>query len=104
MHNGAYTTLEAAVRHHLDPVAALANYEVSQLDPVFQETYQLDSPVLDTLDPLVASPVDLTDREFGELMAFLQALTSPAALNGCEQVPDSVPSGLPIDNDPGRAC
>jgi cytochrome c peroxidase len=104
MHNGAYKTLEAAVQHHLDPVTALANYDVSQLDPVFQETFQLDSPVLDTLDPLVATPVDLTDQELGELMAFLQALASPAALNGCELVPDSVPSGLPIDNDPDQAC
>jgi cytochrome c peroxidase len=33
MHNGAYTTLEGAVRHHLNPTAALWNYDPSQLAP-----------------------------------------------------------------------
>ena len=31
-HAGGYTTLEAAVRHHLNPQVAIDNYDFSQLD------------------------------------------------------------------------
>lgn len=34
MHNGAYATLEAAVRHHLNARAAVANYDFGQLPPL----------------------------------------------------------------------
>lgn len=104
MHNGAYTTLEGAVRHHLDPISALANYDVSQLDPILRETYQPDSDMLDSLDPLVSTPVALSDRQFDDLMAFLSALTSPSAQSGCDLIPNSVPSGLPVDTDPSTPC
>ena len=35
-HNGAYTTLEGIVRHHLDPIWAVNNYDYTQLDPAIQ--------------------------------------------------------------------
>lgn len=37
-------------------------------------------------------------------MAFLAALTAPGAAGGCELMPDSVPSGLPLDADPNADC
>jgi cytochrome c peroxidase len=52
--------------------------------------------VLATLDPLVASPIQLSDGEFAALMAFLHALTDPAAVDLEADIPSSVPSGLPV--------
>jgi cytochrome c peroxidase len=104
MHNGAYTTLEDAVRHHLDPASALANYDITQIDPLLRDTVQSQSSLLRTLDPLMTSPVELTSQQFDELMAFLRALTSPSAAGSCDLIPDSVPSGLPVDVDPNSSC
>ena len=104
MHNGAYTTLEDAVRHHLDPASALANYDITQIDPLLRDTVQPQGSLLLTLDPLMALPVELTSQQFDDLMALLEALTSPSAAKGCDLIPDSVPSGLPVDVDPNTSC
>ncbi len=101
MHNGAYPSLEAAVRHHLDPANALRNYDASHLSVELQVALQDDedtlNQVLAYLDPLVATPKYLTDREVSQLVAFLHALTDPAALDLRHDIPASVPSGLPVD-------
>ena len=86
MHNGAYTSLEAAVRHHLDPRDALLRYDWQQLDPLLQSTWH-GAPVdnarlLSTLDPLLATPVRLSDRDFDDLLTFLrEGLTDNPALD-----------------------
>ena len=92
------------MRHHLDPETAIEKYDSSQLDPLLQETYEYESGVIFTLDPLVEEVVELTDEQFDALMAFLRALTSPSARSGCELIPESVPSGLPVDVDPDNPC
>jgi len=51
---------------------------------------------LETLDALVAEPRELSDEEFDQLMEFLNALTSPSAVDLSYLVPASVPSGLPV--------
>lgn len=85
MHNGAYTSLEAAVRHHLDPRDAILRYDWQQLDPLLQSTWH-GAPVdnarlLSTLDPLVAAPIELSDAEFDDLVTFLrEGLTDTNAL------------------------
>jgi cytochrome c peroxidase len=53
---------------------------------------------------MIADPVHLTDQQVGDLMAFLFALTSPTAQQGCELIPESVPSGLPLDTAPNGIC
>jgi cytochrome c peroxidase len=98
MHNGAYTSLEAAVRHHLNPAPALRGYNPGQLDPLVRATYRPDTGVLAGLDPLLQeASVALTHEQLADLLAFLASLTSPSALEGCRLAPDRVPSGLPID-------
>ncbi len=100
MHNGAYTVLDAAVRHHLDARGALTGYDASQLADDLQHTTHLDpqtiATMLETLDPLVTNARVLTHDEFGDVMAFLQSLTDPAALDLRRDIPASVPSGLPL--------
>ncbi|MEM8883925.1 MAG: cytochrome c peroxidase [Planctomycetota bacterium] len=100
MHSGAYTSLEATVRHHLDCVNGLVGYDASQLPTTFRDTVDADGgrnqARLDALPDDMAAPVALTEREFAQLMDFLYALTDPRLLNLSGDVPDQVPSGLPV--------
>ena len=102
MHNGAYTTLEGAVSHHLDPQKALKSYNVAQVVPALQRTVQQDQQILAamtvTLDPLLADPVSLSEQEVKQLLEFLHALTSPSLAELLNVVPGSVPSGLPVSD------
>jgi cytochrome c peroxidase len=99
-HAGAYTMLEGVVHHHLNPPEALRNYDASQLPAVLRETVQGDPQALEALmqnlDPLVAEPVTLSGHEFSQLMAFLNALTSPSVEKLLTTIPETVPSGLPV--------
>ena len=104
LHNGAYESLEDVIRHHMDPARALAEYDVMHLPPeVRQRTWISESvnrAMLDRLDPLLQVPADLSDEEVGQLLAFLDALTDPAAKDLRKTIPDRVPSGLPVSDDP----
>ena len=98
MHNGAYTTLEAAVRHQLNPVHVLENYDVNQLEPEFRGAVHNDSrtikDVKSTMTAEMKMPLFLSDAEVGALLEFLKSLTSPSARNLDHTIPESVPSGL----------
>ncbi len=84
MHNGAYTRLEPAIRHHLDVRAALRDYDWQQLKPALQRTWQ-GSPsdharLLSTLDARMATARRLSDAEVEALLAFMGALTDQGAI------------------------
>jgi cytochrome c peroxidase len=100
MHSGAYTTLEAAVRHHLNPKESLRNYDPSQLDPRYWTRVHneeiIGAGVLSKVDGVVARPINLRDQEFSDLVEFLQSLTDPKALDQVNRIPENVPSGLPL--------
>ncbi|HVK67940.1 MAG TPA: cytochrome c peroxidase [Polyangium sp.] len=103
MHNGAYANLEDTVRHHLDPEAYLKAYDDKQVEPELWGTYQSSEEtrktLLASLDPLLkVEGARLTDAEVSDLMAFLSALTDPATLNQLYLIPDSLPSGLTLDD------
>jgi cytochrome c peroxidase len=100
MHNGVYLTLEEAVRHHLNPAEAVANCDVGLLSPLMQEEDSGDTAVHTA--PLSSPSIymlhkDLSGDEVAALLAFLESLTSPSAENLQHTIPDSVPSGLPVD-------
>ena len=103
-HTGAYATLRGIVRHHLDPLTALENYDPSQLvkpsredldesDLVGHEDLSLRQIVIDAND---LQPVSLTEMEVDDLLAFLEALTDLSVMEDLELIPQSVPSGLPV--------
>ncbi|MCB9453905.1 MAG: cytochrome-c peroxidase [Anaerolineaceae bacterium] len=95
MHNGALMTLEAAVRHELDPETGCATYDPAQLRVTFQPVVMnMDVEQLTLGVPV--NRVSLSDAEVGYLVAFLESLTDPAALNLASTIPASVPSGLPL--------
>ena len=104
MHNGAYATLEDAIRHHLDPAASYAAYDLRQIEPDMQAFgSNPPEPVFDLRNPVVLGKepgqlrIDLDDDEIGDLIEFLEALTDPRMLETESLSPTSVPSGLPVD-------
>jgi len=104
-HDGAYATLEAMVRHHLDPVASLQAYDIGQaVLPDLPGAEGTDRIILSSAQDMAAiaaanelEPVALTDDEVAALVAFLHSLTDTVSLTGRLGVPQSVPSGLPVD-------
>lgn len=100
MHNGAFASLEAAVRHTLDPESSLRAYDRSQLPTALRDTVLSDPAVVDeilaSLDEDVAVARTLSQAQFDLLVAFLDALTDPAAADLGRDIPESVPSGLPV--------
>jgi len=97
-HNGAFTRLEDAIQHHLDVKASVGNYDPAGADIDLDLRNRL-APivlVLATLDPLLATPIHLTNREFDDLVAFVRdGLHDPKATpkSLCRLIPKSVPSG-----------
>jgi cytochrome c peroxidase len=98
MHDGAFTTLAGAIRHHLNAAASLRSYDpVSQGLPAdLAGPIGPTAPLLEALDPLLRRPIDLTPAEFDDLVAFvrdglLDPRATPARLRSL--VPGAVPSG-----------
>lgn len=101
-HAGAYATLEDAIRHHLDPVTSLTGFDGA--DVVLAELPVDDLRVVSDAAEVAAiaganvlAAQDLSDGEVQALVAFLHALTDEASIRGALGVPETVPSGLPID-------
>jgi cytochrome c peroxidase len=102
MHDGAYTTLEGAVRHMIDPANGLATYDPSQLRPDFAATFDSDptrnAARTAALDPVFATPPVLSASDVNDIVNFLGALTDASSVqNALTTKPTSVPSGLPVD-------
>lgn len=104
-HNGAFSTLEQIIAHHMDPSASRKqwSFKDASLPPV---------PWLDAMDFLIqqdvremARQMQATEVELGQfsegeisaLVAFLNALTGEGIENRPLGRPDRVPSGLAID-------
>jgi cytochrome c peroxidase len=114
-HAGAYTTLEAVIRHHLDPQAAFDSYDFNQLEASIISSGQTDDMPVNTqnaLDKLAANRlagiasiqiISLTDAEISDLVAFLQTLTDPCVKDRACLAPwipdsnDSNPDNLRLD-------
>ena len=100
MHNGAFNTLREVVLHYRDKGDSVRRFSTDGLvqkdligDPVEATTAFIRSQTF----ILRFTPNNLTDEEVDDLVAFLEALTDPAAVNRMDLVPESVPSGLPVD-------
>jgi cytochrome c peroxidase len=101
MHDGAFRTLRDAIVHHLDVVASLESY-----DPVragipndLAGAIGPTAGMLARLDPLVATPRQLSAEQLDELVAFVgDGLLDPRARpeHLRRLVPKRVPSGRPV--------
>ena len=100
-HNGAFTQLEDAVRHHLDVFTSAQNYTPVAAGVDVDLTGQMGplNPVLERLDPILAAPIVLTDDEFRQLLDFVRngLLDDRARPENLRRlIPSSVPSRLPV--------
>lgn len=100
-HNGAFTRLEDAIQHHLDPADSARRYNPFRAgiarDLIFRRGPS--EPVLATLDPVLRTPLKLEPQEFEQLVSFVREglLDERAAEHSlCRIVPPSVPSGRPV--------
>jgi cytochrome c peroxidase len=98
-HNGAFTRLDDAVRHHLDVLASARSYRPARAGVARDLTHRQgpSTPVLQALDPLLAMPTRLSSNEFDDLVQFvgsglLDRRARPQAL--CKLVPEVLPSGV----------
>jgi cytochrome c peroxidase len=100
MHNGAFTQLDDAIRHHLNvwysaltynPARAGVPADLHNIGPIF--------PVLARLDRKLHRPIHLTNREFKDLVEFVSEGLYDAGAgpeNLCRLVPGEVPSGVSV--------
>ncbi len=103
-HAGAYDNLEDLIKHHLDPVTAVVNYDRTQTKlPIRDDLDAIDFTVLDDdnrMSQILASseitPRSLTDMQIQRLIDFLDAATDRRSVNLRNEVPRRVPSGLPV--------
>jgi cytochrome c peroxidase len=100
MHDGAFRTLRDAILHHLDVAASLASYDPAQggLPADLTGPVGPSAGMLSRLDPLVATPRQMSAEQLDELVAFVDdGLLDPRAkpANLRRLVPKRVPSGRP---------
>ena len=104
-HNGAYSTLEKMIKHHLDPIASQAGWKTDQVNLPAASWLQATDFIVreDKLEMArQANHIDinlppLDDTEISAIVAFLHALTGDQASAVDFEIPESVPSGLPVD-------
>ena len=102
-HSGAYRALRQVILHHFDPVQSLSDYDTGQSvlpGPEFDTDWvQMNDP---KEQEAIAAASGLTLPELGvedvdALLAFLETLSDPVALDGRLGIPEVVPSGLPVE-------
>lgn len=104
-HNGAYTSLEGIVQHHLDPLRALDNWDRSQVMLAKSDRFAAgdfaiweDAREMARLRSRIdIRPVAINESEVAALVDFLGALTDEKGGAGRLGKPKTVPSGLPVD-------
>jgi cytochrome c peroxidase len=72
-HNGAYTRLDDAIRHHLNAYVSARGYDARRAGVArdLQDRLGPVEPMLTRLDPLLAEPIALSPREFEDLVRFV---------------------------------
>mgnify|MGYP005985498307 CR=1 FL=1 len=101
-HSGAYKTLEAVIAHHADATKALKTYDRTQVVfPDFKAKNDFaaleDARHMSEIAKAITLPrTPLSQNDITSLIAFLRTLDDEAALKGRLGIPETVPSGLPV--------
>jgi cytochrome c peroxidase len=102
-HAGGHSDLAAFLRFHADPVAGLERYAPQATLPdlpgtkpdwTIMEAATLRAEIVGAVE---GRPVALSEADVADLLAFLDSLTDEAAIAGRLGIPETVPSGLPVD-------
>ena len=88
LHSGAYDDLADVVRHHLDPQAAIERFDPSSVPHAASEDFERNTQeMLDFLEvsgrgiEFFRAPLEHTEQQVEDLVAFLEALTDPCVLD-----------------------
>ena len=97
-HNGAFTRVRTAIAHHLNVFASARSYD-PRAEKVAKDLNRLGpiEPVLARIDPILATPIELSHDELRHLTIFVRdgLLDDRAKRDNLIWLkPDSVPSGL----------
>lgn len=96
-HDGAITSLRGFIEHYSESDVKLRAFDPSPLEPALQGTVLANAEdIIASRDTLIVGVV-LPDAVVDALMAYMAALTDPAARNLSRLAPNRVPSGLPVD-------
>ncbi|MEM8855586.1 MAG: cytochrome c peroxidase [Pseudomonadota bacterium] len=101
-HAGAHSDLATFLRDHAAPTAGLKRYDRAGAVLPPQERADDFAPLDDGGREAIAAAITAPDRPLSEaeiaaLVAFLDTLSDPVALSGRLGIPESVPSGLPVE-------
>lgn len=101
-HTGSHADLASFIADHADPVAALDRFDLARVtlpDLVVEDDWHLSMPEEQGAlrAAITLQPVRLSQSDIDALVAFLGSLTDPNAIAGRLGVPETVPSGLPVD-------
>jgi cytochrome c peroxidase len=99
-HDGCFTQLEDAIRHHLDVYGSARSYDPKRagVESHLRNVGPIE-PVLMTLDPQLQTPILLTNDEFDDLLMFIRDGLQDKRVRKkslCALIPESVPSGRPL--------
>ena len=101
MHNGAFTSLEAAIRHHLDVVTSALTYDPTahSLDADLTGPTAPVTSMLSRLDPLLATPQKISEEQLDSIVAFVRnGLLDPRA--SPQRFRHLIPERLPSNRTP----
>ncbi|MDB5932789.1 MAG: hypothetical protein JWQ01_133 [Massilia sp.] len=100
-HNGSFTQLDQAIKHHLNAVQSLTSYDAKKAGVAADLAGRMApiQKVSASLDPLLPAPGRLNEEEVADLVRFvrnglLDERASPATM--CKLVPAALPSGAPL--------
>jgi cytochrome c peroxidase len=103
-HDGAFIGLRDFVDHYSESDLKLRSFDINQLEPLLRGTVlPTTDAILLTRDPLLTG-VFFPPQVVDEVTEFMKALTDPAARNLRRLTPQSVPSGLPVDDSRGSVA
>jgi cytochrome c peroxidase len=102
-HNGAFGSLEAAIRHHLDVERSLRAYDPAANGvPPDLHPGPSDGILAAGIDPRVAKRTRVSRNELRHLVEFVRdGLFDERVGEFCALVPDAVPSGRPLQTFEG---
>ncbi|WP_435137268.1 cytochrome-c peroxidase [Pseudopelagicola sp. nBUS_19] len=104
-HSGAYQSLSGFVEAHTTPSQTFESYarDMAVLPKLsgasdWRALDDLPEKIAISLAAKPAPHVELSEAEIGQIIAFLNSLLDPVAVNGRLGTPATVPSGLPLEN------
>ena len=93
--SGITGTLDDAIAHYGRPLDNARTYEPEHLPTDLAARHVSPGSHLDAMLGTLSSDL-VTQVSLSNLLAFMMALVDEVALEGARQVPESVPSGLPV--------